>query len=63
VFEVESRKDHSVRGDLARAVVEAGWDLNELRPASVSLEEIFLKLTTDPSGEPAEKAAPTGETK
>jgi ABC-2 type transport system ATP-binding protein len=63
VFEVESRKDHSVRGDLARAVVEAGWDLNELRPTSVSLEEIFLKLTTDPSGEPAEKAAPTGETK
>jgi len=63
VFEVESRKDHSVRGDLARAVVEAGWDLNELRPASVSLEEIFLKLTTDPSGAPAEKAAATGETK
>ena len=31
-----------VRGDLARAVVEAGWDLNELRPAAMSLEEIFL---------------------
>lgn len=63
VFEVESRKDRFVRGDLARAVVEAGWDLNELRPASVSLEEIFLKLTTDPSvpgGEPAEKTANAG---
>ena len=45
IFEVESRKGQLVRGDLARAVVEAGWDLNELRPASVSLEEIFLKLT------------------
>jgi ABC-2 type transport system ATP-binding protein len=63
VFEVESRKDHSVRGDLARAVVEAGWDLNEMRPASVSLEEIFLKLTTDPSGEQAEKPAATGDAK
>jgi ABC-2 type transport system ATP-binding protein len=44
VFEVESRKGF-VRGDLARAVVESGWDLNELRPAAMSLEEIFLQLT------------------
>ena len=34
-----------MRGDLARAVVESGWDLNELRPAAMSLEEIFLQLT------------------
>jgi hypothetical protein len=34
-----------VRGDVARAVVESGWDLNELRPAALSLEEIFLQLT------------------
>ncbi len=44
VFEVESQKGF-LRGDLARAVVESGWDLNELRPAAVSLEEIFLQLT------------------
>jgi len=43
-FEVESRKGF-VRGDLARAVVESGWDLNELRPAAMSLEEVFLQLT------------------
>jgi len=43
--------------------VQAGWDLNELRPASVSLEEIFLKLTTDQSGEPAQKAAAAGDAK
>ena len=36
VFEVESQKGF-VRGELARAVVQAGWDLNELRPAAVSL--------------------------
>src|SRR6266705_2853016 len=62
VFEVDSRKDEFIRGDLARAVVQAGWDLNELRPASVSLEEIFLKLT-DQSGEPAQKAAAAGDAK
>ena len=44
-FEVESLKDKFIRGDVARAVVESGWNLNELRTASVSLEEIFLELT------------------
>jgi ABC-2 type transport system ATP-binding protein len=59
VFEVESRKG-LVRGDVARAVVEAGWDLNELRPAAVSLEEIFLQLTGAPAAAPAEEAVPAG---
>ena len=45
VFEVESKKGTFVRGDLARAIVEAGWDLNELRSAAMSLEEVFLQLT------------------
>jgi ABC-2 type transport system ATP-binding protein len=45
VFEIESDKGRLVRGDLARSVVDAGWDLNELRPAAMSLEEIFLQLT------------------
>jgi ABC-2 type transport system ATP-binding protein len=44
-FEVQSLKDRFIRGDLARAVVEAGWNLNELRPAAMSLEEVFLQLT------------------
>src|SRR5271156_5361128 len=47
IFEVESAKDRLIRGDLARAVVEAGWDLNELRSSAMSLEEIFLQLTGD----------------
>ena len=55
-FEVESQKGF-LRGDLARAVVEAGWDLNELRPAAVSLEEIFLQLT---GAEAAAQSAPKG---
>jgi gliding motility-associated transport system ATP-binding protein len=54
-FEVENRKGNFSRGDLARAVVQAGWDLNEMRPASVSLEEIFLQLTQEQSAPAAEK--------
>src|SRR5215472_3059974 len=45
VFEVESQKGSLVRGDVARAIVESGWDLNELRPSAMSLEEVFLQLT------------------
>lgn len=56
-FEVEGKADRAMRGNLARAVVESGWDLNELRTAAVSLEEVFLQLTGADS--PAEtKAAP-----
>ena len=36
-----------VRGNLAKAVVLGGWDLLEMRPMRVSLEEIFLSLTTE----------------
>jgi gliding motility-associated transport system ATP-binding protein len=54
VFEVEGQKGRSLRGDLARSVVESGWDLNELRAASMSLEEIFLQLTGEEA--PAELA-------
>jgi ABC-2 type transport system ATP-binding protein len=50
LFEVQSQRGQLVRGDLARAVVASGWDLNELRPEGRSLEEIFLQLT---GGQPA----------
>src|SRR5579862_3722038 len=36
IFEVENRMERSIRGDLARAVVQAGWDLNELSSAAMS---------------------------
>jgi ABC-2 type transport system ATP-binding protein len=55
-FEVESRKGF-VRGDLARAVVESGWDLNELRPTAMSLEEVFLQLTGTEAAAPKEEVA------
>jgi ABC-2 type transport system ATP-binding protein len=63
IFEIESVKDKLVRGDLARAVVEAGWDLNELRSSAMSLEEVFLQLTGDHAAAPAEDAAAKGANK
>jgi gliding motility-associated transport system ATP-binding protein len=60
LFEVESQKNKFARGDLARAVVEAGWDLHEMRPAAVSLEEIFLQLTREQGAAPAEEPVAKG---
>ena len=55
-LEVHSEKDKDVRAELARATVESGWKLYELKTSGLSLEEIFLKLTTkDVSEEAAEK--------
>jgi ABC-2 type transport system ATP-binding protein len=56
-YEVESEHGRDIRRDLARAVVSSGWGLLELRPMRMSLEEIFLSLTTEDlastSGAPA----------
>ena len=46
-----------VRRDLAAAVVTRGWGLLELRPMRMSLEDIFLSLTTEDADE-ADAAAP-----
>jgi ABC-2 type transport system ATP-binding protein len=57
-FEVESLRDRFIRGDVARAIVESGWNLNELRPAAMSLEEIFLQLTGAEPGVVHDNAGP-----
>ena len=46
-FEIESESSRDVRPELARAIVQGGWGLLELRPMRMSLEEIFLSLTTE----------------
>jgi hypothetical protein len=46
VFTVESMQGKSVRGEIARTVVHADWDLIELHSIGLSLEEIFLQLTS-----------------
>ena len=45
-FAVDSEKGVDVRRQLAAAVVGRGWGLLELRPMRMSLEDIFLSLTT-----------------
>jgi ABC-2 type transport system ATP-binding protein len=46
-LEVESETGRDVRRELAAAVTGKGWGLLELRPMRMSLEEIFLHLTTE----------------
>jgi ABC-2 type transport system ATP-binding protein len=46
-YEVDSETGRDVRRDLARAVVSSGLGLLELRPMRISLEDVFLSLTTD----------------
>jgi ABC-2 type transport system ATP-binding protein len=50
-FEIASAEGQDVRRELARAVVGGGWGLLELRPMRMSLEEIFLSLTTEERAE------------
>ncbi|HQU36791.1 MAG TPA: ATP-binding cassette domain-containing protein [Anaerolineales bacterium] len=59
VQEVETKPDGSIefefasgqdsRPQVAKAVIQGGYDLLEFRPVGMSLEEIFLELTRDAS--------------
>jgi ABC-2 type transport system ATP-binding protein len=56
-YEVGSQSGQDIRRDLAQAIVAGGWGLLEMRPMHLSLEDIFLSLTTDE----APAAVPAGE--
>ena len=60
-FTVESVQGQHIRPELARAVIESGWQLNELHAMGLSLEEIFLQLTGTPKDEPAAGTATVTE--
>ena len=58
-IEVDSEHGRDVRRELAATVVGRGWGLLELRPMRMSLEDIFITLTTEdvavaPTPEPQE---------
>ena len=55
-YEVESERGRDIRRELARSIVNRGWGLLELRPMRMSLEEIFLQVTTEevPEEKPAD---------
>ena len=57
LFEAAFHLDvRDVRRDVARTVVDKGWGLLELRPMRMSLEEIFLQLTTEEKAQTEDKA-------
>jgi ABC-2 type transport system ATP-binding protein len=45
--EVDAERGRDIRRELAATVVGRGWGLLELRPMRMSLEDIFLTLTTE----------------
>ena len=47
---VESRMGADVREDVARLVVKNNWGLLEMTPVPMTLEDIFMELTTDEKG-------------
>jgi len=55
-YEVESASGQDVRRQLAATVVGKGWGLLELRPVRLSLEDVFLQVTTEDAA--ASDAAP-----
>ncbi len=59
-FEVDGLEGQNVRGDLARAVVQSGWNLLEMKSSSQSLESVFLQLTGSQPVPPAEVALTEG---
>ena len=56
VVDVEAEAGRDLRADLARAVVTLGHGLVGLQQLGMSLEEIFLHLTTADAEEPAPAA-------
>jgi ABC-2 type transport system ATP-binding protein len=52
LFEYETEPGQDPRQAVARAVVGAGYDMLEMRPVGLSLEEIFLQLTRDEPAPP-----------
>ena len=56
MIEAEAEAGRDVRAELAAAVVQKGYGLLGLAPVGMSLEEIFLHLTTTDATEAA--AAP-----
>jgi ABC-2 type transport system ATP-binding protein len=57
-FEISADTDRDIRRDVSRAVIDKGWGLLELRPLRMSLEDIFLQLTTDEQAAAAAAAEP-----
>ncbi len=54
---VNSGGDEEVRPRMARAIVESGWGLREMRSSELSLEEVFVHLVTEETAEEVESTS------
>ena len=59
-FEIETAPGRDVRREVSRTVVDAGWGLLELRARQMSLEDIFLELTTEETADEPDGAVSAG---
>jgi ABC-2 type transport system ATP-binding protein len=57
-LEVRTEPGRDLRREVAATVVTRGWGLLELRTVRMSLEDVFLHLTTEEPAEPVEPAGP-----
>ena len=50
VFSIDTELKRDLRSQIASKIVENGYELLELKTMSMSLEEVFLQLTTNEEG-------------
>ncbi len=48
-FQVCYKAEVDIRANVAKSIIERGWDLLEMRPDEMRLEELFLTLTSESS--------------
>ena len=48
-FQVCYNAEVDIRANIAKSIIERGWDLLEMRPDEMRLEELFLTLTSETS--------------
>jgi ABC-2 type transport system ATP-binding protein len=47
---IECELGHDLRDEVARYIVQNGWSLLELKTVSMTLEDVFLRLTQHEEG-------------
>ena len=56
MYRVQFREGRDLRDEISRTVIGRGWSLRSMQSLSMSLEEIFLRLTTSEAGDDGDGA-------
>lgn len=46
-YRVDAEQGALIMNELARVIIDHGWQLQEIRPVDITLEQIFIKLVTE----------------